>query len=371
MDRVSLIKIFRMTPVLRQCTLAALIGIITTISIACKKSRHGGDSDQPDKKAIVTTIAGDGNDASEDGPALSAKFHTPADVAVAPDGTVYVVDYNGHRVRKIAGGQATTLAGSDSTGIVNGNGGMARFKDPYRIAVDPAGNCYVIDQVDARIRKITPNGDVTTYAGTNAPGFADGPALSAQFLINSEGLASDGAGNIYLGDTFNQRIRKVSVAAQVNTAAGDGGEGFKNGNKGSAEFRFPGAVACDQQNNIYVVDAGNLVIRKITPGGVVSTFAGSGVRGTADGDAMAAQFDQPLDLVADAQGNIYVIDDQRIRKVTPKGKVSTVAGSTAGYADGEGAVAKFKAPFGLGIDAQGNVYVADANNNRIRKITFQ
>ncbi|MDO6432986.1 NHL repeat-containing protein [Flavitalea sp. BT771] len=345
--------------------------LIVVLSIGCKKGNHYGGSDQPDKKAIVSTIAGDGTDAVVNGPALSAAFSTPADVAVAPDGTIYVVDYNDHRVRKIAGGQVSTLAGSDSTGIVNGHGGAARFKDPYRIATDPAGNCYVIDEVDPRIRKITPNGDVTTYAGTNAPGFANGPALSAQFLINAEGLASDEHGNIYVGDTFNGRIRAVSQAAQVTTAAGDGAEGFRNGDKGTAEFRYPGAVTCDQQNNIYVMDAGNLVIRKITPGGVVSTFAGSGVRGTADGDATTAQFDQPLDLVADAQGNIYVIDDQRIRKVTTQGKVSTVAGGVKGYADGDGADAKFNTPFGLGIDAQGNVYVADANNNRIRKITFQ
>jgi len=361
-----------MTPVQRQYALVAVLAVIaTTINIGCKKGHHGDGPDEPDKKAIVTTLAGDGTDDEEDGPALSAKFHTPADVAVAPDGTVYVVDYNGHRVRKIAGGQVTTLAGSDSTGIINGNGAAARFRDPYRIAVDPAGNCYVIDQVDPRIRKVTPNGDVTTYAGMNAPGFADGPAASAQFLINAEGLASDEAGNIYLGDTFNQRVRAVSRAAEVSTAAGDGTEGLRNGNKGAAEFRYPSAVTCDKQNNIYVVDQGNLVIRKITPGGVVSTFAGSGKRGTADGDALTAQFDQPLDLVADARGNIYIIDSQRIRKVTPKGKVTTVAGSVEGYEDGEGADAKFRAPFGLGIDAAGNLFVADANNNRIRKITFQ
>lgn len=350
----------------------AVIGVIAaTLNIGCKKGDHSGGPDQPDKKAIVTTIAGDGSDDFADGPALSAKFRSPADVAVAADGTIYVADYNGHRIRKIAGGQVTTLAGSDSDGIVNGNGGLARFKDPYRIAADPAGNCYVLDEVDPRIRKITPNGDVTTYAGSSAPGFADGPALSAQFLVNSEGLASDESGNIYVGDTFNGRIRAVSQAAQVTTAAGDGAEGLRNGNKGDAEFRYPSAVACDKQNNVYVVDAGNLVIRKITPGGVVSTFAGTGVRGTTDGDATVAQFNQPLDLVADAQGNLYVIDDQRIRKITPKGKVSTVAGSVKGYADGEGTDAKFKDPFGLGIDAQGNVYVADVNNNRIRKITFQ
>ena len=343
----------------------------TAVNLGCKKGNHRGGPDQPDKKAIVTTIAGDGSNAFADGPLLSAKFRSPADVAVAPDGTIYVVDYNDHRIRKLSNGQVTTLAGSDSTGIINGDGALARFRNPYRIVVDPAGNCYVLDEVDTRIRKVTPAGHVTTYAGSATPGFLDGDALVAQFLINAEGLAADGNGNVYLGDTFNGRIRKISVAARVSTVAGDGSEGLKNGDGATAEFSFPGSITCDQQGNIYVSDQGNLCIRKITPGGVVSTLAGSGMPGDVDGAGNVAQFRGPQDLVADAHGNIYVIDEDRIRKVTPQGVVSTVAGSAEGYADGEGAVAKFKDPVGLGIDAQGNVYVADLNNFRIRKITFQ
>lgn len=345
--------------------------MIATAGFGCKKNQAGGSAPPPEKKAVVSTIAGDGSDGFANGPVLSAKFQSPVDVAVAPDGTIYVADYNDHRIRKIAGGQVSTFAGNGTFDIVNGNGGMARFKNPYRLAVDPAGNCYVLDQVDPRIRKITPAADVSTYAGTDKSGFLDGPALTAQFVVNAGGIASDGVGNIFIGDTFNGRIREISLAGQVSTTAGDGGEGLRNGDPGTAEFRYPAAVTGDKQGNLYVADDGNFCIRKITPAGEVSTFAGSGVRGTADGNATVAQFDLIEDIVADSQGNIYIIDDNRIRKVTPQGVVSTIAGSVAGYADGEGATAKFKDPGGLGIDALGNIYVADINNNRIRKISFQ
>ena len=188
---------------------------------------------------------------------------------------------------------------------------------------------------------------------------------------NMGGIALDATGNIYVGDAFNGRVRQISITGQVSTAAGDGTVGYINGDRGTAQFWFPSSVACDRQGNVYIVDPGNLRIRKLSTDGIVSTLAGSGVSGTADGEADVAQFSSMGDIVADSQGNIYVIDGDRIRKVTPQGKVSTIAGSTAGYADGDGATAKFRDPGGLGIDAQDNFYVADANNNRIRKISFQ
>jgi sugar lactone lactonase YvrE len=344
--------------------------LIAVISIGCKKSKHAGGPDQPEKKAIVTTIAGDGTDAFENGPALSAKFRYPVDVAVAPDGTMYVADYTDHRVRKLANGQVTTLAGDGTFGFANGDGPAAKFMDPYRLAVDQAGDVYLIDQVDARIRKITPGGYVSTYAGMEAAGFLDGPSLTAKFLVNAGGLDADAAGNIYEGDSFNHRIRKAGVDGQVRTVAGNGNRGLKNGDGATAEFRFPGGVACDRQGNIYISDQRNFCIRKIAANGEVSTLAGTGVNEIVDGGPGVAEFRQPGDLVADSQGNIYVIDGARIRKVTPQGVVSTVAGSTEGYADGEGPQAKFRGPGGLGIDAQDNVYVADYGDHRIRKISF-
>jgi hypothetical protein len=350
------------------CLLSTAITIVAFIS--CKKDKHGNGV-LAEKKFMVSTVAGDGVDGFVNGAALSARFDAPVDVAISGDGSIYVADYNNHRIRKISAGQVSTFAGSGTYGIVNGNGQSAQFKDPYRVATDGGGNIYMLDQVDPRIRKISSAADVTTYAGTDLAGFQNGAALQAQFQVNAEGIAADAQGNVYMGDTFNERIRKISTAGQVSTHAGNGTEGSTDGDLATAQFRFPDGVAIDGQGNIYVADGGNLCIRKVTPAGVVSRFAGNGTRGTADGNATDAQFYAPIDIVADSHGNLFVIDDNRIRKITPQGVVSTIAGSTAGYADGEGSTAKFKSPLGLGIDAQDNIYVADANNNRIRKISFQ
>jgi len=345
--------------------------VLAAAAAGCHKNTTDTPPSNPVQKGwVVTTIAGDGTEGSADGPVKLAKFHAPIDVAVAADGTVYVADYLNHRIRRITNGQVSTLAGSDSTGIVDGRGGLARFRNPYRITTDPNGNVFVLDEVDARIRKITPAGDVTVYAGVAQPGFLDGPAASAQFLINAGGLAADKAGNIYVGDTFNGRIRAISLAGTVTTIAGDGTVGLLNGGAKTAKFRYATSVACDADANLYVADAGNFYIRQITPIGLVAVMAGSGVRGYVDGVSIQVQFDQMDDMVADSKGNVFVIDDNRIRRVTPQGAVTTIAGADAGYADGDGATARFRNPGGLGIDAQDNIYVADINNNRIRKISF-
>jgi sugar lactone lactonase YvrE len=345
--------------------------LLAVAATGCHKNKMDAPPSNPVQKGwIVTTVAGDGTEGSSDGPVKLAKFHAPIDVAVAPDGTVYVADYLSHRIRRISNGQVSTLAGSDSTGIVDGRGGQARFRSPYRVTTDPNGNIYVLDEVDARIRKITPTGDVTVYAGLAQPGFMDGPAASAQFLINAGGLASDRAGNIYVGDTFNGRIRAISLAGTVTTVAGDGKVGLLNGGAKTAEFRYATSVAADKDGNLYVADAGNFYVRQITPIGLVAVMAGSGVRGYVDGVSIQVQFDQMDDMVVDSKGNVFVIDNNSIRKVTPQGAVSTIAGAEAGYADGDGVTARFRNPGGLGIDAQDNIYVADINNNRIRKISF-
>jgi sugar lactone lactonase YvrE len=195
--------------------------------------------------------------------------------------------------------------------------------------------------------------------------------LPPQFKASEGGIVADPEGNIYVSDYNNQRIRKIRVPGQVTTVAGNGTIGFKNGIRETAQFNFPGGIAIDKQGNLYVADGLNSRIRKITPGGQVSTFAGSGISGQADGDAAVAQFIYINDIVIDNKGNLYVTDDNRIRKISPQGVVSTIAGSIAGYADGDGLSAQFNEPTGLGIDAQGNIYVADTSNNRIRKISFK
>lgn len=348
-----------------------LILLILMAGGSCKKHHDMAPDPIPlPKKVVVTTIAGDGNDGYKNGAALSAEFESPTDVAVSSDGTIYISDYNNHRVRKLAGGQVTTLAGNNTFGFLNGHGEDAQFQDPYRLVTDAAGNCYLLDQVDARVRRISPGADVVTYAGRPSSGFVDGDTSIAKMQVNANGEAIDQQGNIYIGDTFNGRIRKITTTGQISTLAGDGTRGYMEGDPKTAKFTFPGGVAVDKQGNVYVSDQGNFRIRKVTPAGQVSTFAGSGVQGDADGDATTAQFKELVDIVVDGQGNVYLGQAHAIRKITPQGVVTTIAGGTPGYADGAGADARFGYINGLGIDAQGNLYVADGSN-RIRKVSFE
>ena len=344
---------------------------LASLAIACRKGNSGGDETPPPPKVTVSTFAGDGTDADLDGPLLSARFHTPIDVAMSSDGIIYVSDYNGHRIRKISGGQVSLLAGDGIWGYKNGAGAVAEFKDPYRIGTDAAGNVYVLDQNNPHVRKIDPNGDVSDYAGTDVPGFKDGDASVAQFALDQGGITCDVQGNMYIDDTFNGRIRKISVAGQVSTFAGKGTGGLVDGDTSVAEFQYPDAVLFDKQGYMYVADNGNFCIRKISPAGIVSRFTGVGTDGTADGGPGAAQFHYIEDMVIDKDGNIFLSDKNLIRKVTPAGVVSTIAGSVAGYADGDGSKAQFDYPAGMAIDGEGNLYVADALNNRVRKISFK
>lgn len=336
--------------------------VILTAGISCKKNKQENKPPLAEKKWMVTTIAGDGTAAFENGAALSAKFRTPQDVVVAADGTIYVTDADNHRIRKIKDGQVSTFAGSDS-GFVNSNGTSAKFGYPYSITLDANQNFYISDYDDSRIRKISSGGDVSTYD----VGFPEWPP----FFIAIQGMVTDAQGNIYVADTYNQRIRKISASRQVSTIAGNDSAGFRNGNGEAAKFNHPSGIVMDKQGNLYVPDPYNFRIRKITPGGEVSTFAGSGEFGYKDGDAGTARFRFPVDIVIDSEDNLYIADDYFIRKITPQGIVSTIAGSTRGFKDGDGASAQFSVPSGLGIDAEGNIYVADTFNNRIRKISFE
>jgi sugar lactone lactonase YvrE len=178
-------------------------------------------------------------------------------------------------------------------------------------------------------------------------------------------------GAIYIDDTNNGRMRKISAAGQVSTFAGKETKGYVDGDTSVAEFLNPNAIVFDKQGNMYVADNGNYCIRKITPAGMVSRFSGIGTTGMADGGPGVAQFQYINDMVINNDGNLFLCDGDRIRKVTPIGEVSTIAGSSTGYADGSGPDAKFNYPAGLAIDAEGNLYVADAMNNRVRKISFK
>jgi sugar lactone lactonase YvrE len=290
-------------------------------------------------------------------------------MAVAADGHCLFLMATNRLIRKIANGTVSGFAGGEF-GIVNGMGSAARFKFPTSLAFDNQGNIFSADARDPRIRKINGSALVSTYAGTDEEGFADGAAASAEFRGENK-LATDATGNVYIADAQNNRIRRISVSGVVTTLAGDGAEGFKDGPGSTAEFDFPNGIAVDKQGNVFVSDGSNFSIRKITPDGRVTTLAGKKTEGSRDGDATVALFQFPTDMVIDRQDNLYVLDLSTVRKISPQGFVSTIAGSDDGYRDGEGAVAKFFTPYGLGIDAQGNIYVADTNNNRIRKISLE
>jgi Bacterial Ig-like domain/Secretion system C-terminal sorting domain/NHL repeat len=317
----------------------------------------------------VGTLAGDGTAAYLDGTGTAAQFNSPRGVAVDNSGNVYVADASNNRIRKItAAGVVTTLAGDGTAGYLDGTGTAAQFSGPIGVAVDGAGTVYVADALNHRIRKITSAGEVTTLAGSGTAGFADGTGTAAQFN-RPFGVAVDGSGTVYVADYFNHRIRKITVAGEVTTLAGSGTAGFADGTGTAAQFNRPYGVAVDGLGTVYVTDSSNNRIRKITAAGEVTTLAGSGF-GYADGAGTAAQFRGPQGIAVDEAGTVYVVDNSnyRIRKITAAGVVSTLAGSGFGYADGTGTVAQFWNPAGVAVDGSGTVYVADYGNNRIRKI---
>jgi sugar lactone lactonase YvrE len=324
---------------------------------------------------VFTTLAGlAGSYGHVDGTGSTARFYDTNGLAVDSAGNVYVAEYTNCTIRKVTpAGVVTTLAGTAlSIGHADGTGAAARFNGPDGVAVDSAGNVYVADSAAETIRKITPAGVVTTLAGTWASfGSTDGTGAAARFS-NPKGIAVDSAGNVYVADTYNHTIRKITSAGVVTTLAGTAGtSGHADGTGPAATFYDPTGVAVDSAGTVYVADTNNNLIRKITPAGVVTTLAGSGPLspGLDDGIGTAATFDYPNGLAVDAAGNIYVADFDCVRKITPGGMVTTVAGSpgVAGAADGAGSAATFWNAAGVAVDSLGNVYVADTDNDTIRK----
>ncbi|WP_167882901.1 hypothetical protein [Leptospira levettii] len=271
----------------------------------------------------------------------------------------------------------STFAGQATSGLLDGTGTAAKFKNPNGIAFDSAGNMYVADTGNHCIRKITSAGVVTVFAGsdTGVSGLTNATGTAARFN-EPFGIVVDSAGNVYVGDSINMLIRKITSAGVVTTlAGGNGGVGAVDGTGAGAKFDQPKGLAIDSADNIYVADSQNDAIRKVTSAGVVTTLAGSstGLSGYVNASGTAARFTQPIGITLDSSGNLYVSDstNSAIRKVTGAGVVTSIAGAItriSGFVDGIGFNSRFNQPYGIATDGNGHLFVGDYGNNAIRKI---
>lgn len=319
---------------------------------------------------MVTTLAGGGTPGFVDGVGPEALFNYPCGMVVDVDGNLYVADHSNHSIRKITPeGVVSTFAGTGRPGADDGYRLDASFNLPYGLAIDREGSLYVGDVANHRIRKIDPDGMVSTFAGSRK-GFSDKDGGLTMFN-QPYGVAVDGEMNVYVADTHNNRIRKIAADGSTSTLAGNGNDGFVDGQGATAEFYVPIGIVVDASGNVYVGDEGNSSIRKITPDGRVTTLAGSGKFSFSDGAGKNAAFNAPGGIAIDSKGNLFVADylNNCIRKVSPSGEVRTLAGNREkGFADGPASEAEFYYPFGIAVDASGAVYVGDQFNHRIRKI---
>ncbi len=326
-----------------------------------------------------STLSGRAGEGSTDGPVATARFRSPNGVALDREGNLLVIESGNATVRKISpAGIVTTLAGTAGvTGRADGVGRAASFVTPAGIAVDNHGNAFVTDSTANTIRKITPAGVVTTFAGSGSRSVLDGVGTAARFL-GPAGIAIDRANNLYVADSAGYTIRKITPAGVVTTLAGDPISGTvdssHDGTGSAAHFLFPRGLAVDGDGNVFVADTGNHVIRRITPAGVVTTIAGLARNpGNADGFGTEVRFSSPSALAIDGLGNLIVADtgNRTIRRVMQLGLVTTTMGGLRGVGgsdDGTGSYARFGDVTGIAINVagQGELYVADRSNHLIR-----
>jgi uncharacterized protein (TIGR03437 family) len=321
----------------------------------------------------ISTVAGTGASglSGDNGPAINAQLTNPVGVAVDSAGNLYIADAGNGRVRRVSKGVIATVAGGGTSLGDNGPATSAQLISPTGVAVDSTGNLFIADVNGQRIRKVS-NGVITTVAGGGTSLGDNGPATSAQ-LISPIGVAVDSAGNLYIADMNNYRVRKVSNGV-ITTVAGNGYEGFSgdNGAAINAQLANPMGVAVDSAGNLFIADQSNRRVRKVSSG-VITTVAGSGTEGFSgdNGPATSAQLSYPVGVAVDSDGSLYIVDNQRIRKVS-NGVISTAAGTgTPGFSGDNGPAinAELANPEAVAVDSAGDVYVGDTGNHRVRAMT--
>ncbi|MFJ8769601.1 NHL domain-containing protein [Streptomyces clavifer] len=333
----------------------------------------------------ISTVAGTGvaGFKGDNELAVAAQLNRPYGIALDSSGSLYFSDYNNHRVRRIStDGKISTVAGG-APGYRGDNGPAvsAQLNCPREVAVDAAGSVYITDAANHRVRVITTDGKISTVAGTGTAGFSGdgGPAAGAQ-LNYPLGVAVDSTGALYISDHGNHRVRKISTDGKISTIAGTGVAGFKgdDGPAASAQLNRPYALAVNDADLLYITDGDNHRVRMIAADGSISTVAGKGTAGFSGdgGPATSAQLNLPLGVVVDSAGTLYISDynNHRVRKVTPDGEITTLAGKgTAGFGGdgGPAAAAQLTNPFGLAVDCVDTLYIADHLNNRVRKVTSE
>ena len=329
---------------------------------------------------IISTIAGGTN--GDGSAAIEAQLNYPTAVAKDAAGNVYIADLNNNSIRKVtSAGIISTFAGNGVGGF-SGDGGQAtdaEISNPYSVAADVAGNIYIADYSNQLIRKVTSTGIISTFAGNGTQGFSgDGGQATDAALHGPYGVTTDATGNVYIADLFNQSIRKVTTSGIISTIAGNGTTGFSGdgGSATAAALNQPYDVATDAAGNVYIADFNNNRIRMVTSAGIISTFAGNGTTGyTGDGgNATAAEIGNPFGVASDAVGNVYIADanNNLIRMVTSAGIISTIAGNGIWGFSGDGGnatAAELNYPSAVSVDAVGNIYIVDQTNNRIRVVS--
>lgn len=340
----------------------AFLSIALIFIVACKKQNH----------LTVSTVAGSGLMGSADGKGTDASFSNLMGLCLDEKGNIYVADSRNNKIRKVdAEGVVTTIAGSGSVGSADGKGATASFFNPVAVAADKNGNVYVADTHNSLIRKINGEGLVTTFAG-RLPDGTDPKKPIKPVFDNPMSIITDAAGDVYIADWIHDQIRKISQDGKITSIAGTGDPGAKDGPCISATFYLPEGIAADNKGNFYVSDTYNNMIRKISKDGVVTTLAGRLKKGKANGKGSAASFAHPAGIAVDKNGNVYVADagNNLIRMINPEGVVTTYAGTgERGKQDGDAQAATFYRPVGVAVDTSGNIYVADYENNLVRKIS--